>query len=177
MVPKLRLTGRNAQQSRCSLSHFKVRLRPNSLSIHIVFFSRSTTSLTAPSRWYLPARWKCRAHFTAFHHLICSWDDFRLKRWSRLFPCRSLKSFLNSPFYSLLQGQVGRPGNLNTSCLLPTNRMDTQHQITANDLAVTYWAHSNYSHEILATSVVLNFSWKVKKYCSGSQYRRTKTNY
>lgn len=181
MVPKLGSTGRNAQQSRCSLSHFKVSLRPNSSSIHIVFFSRSTVSLTAPSRSYLPARWKRRAHFTAFHLFICSREDVRLKRWSRLFPCRSLKSFQSSPFYCLLQGQAGPPGKpehqLHTDRLLPTKSTDTQQPITANNLAVTYCAHSNYSHEILVTSVAFNFSWKVKKHCSCSQYIRTKTNY
>lgn len=133
----IQFTDRNAQQPRWSPRHFQVSFRPISLSIHLIFFFRSTMS--APSRLHISARWKYWTHFTAFHWLICSWDDVRLKRWARLFSHGNLKFSLK------VLSSLCSKGNWDlqtwTSCTQTFSYLQTewtQHQTTANNPAVMY---------------------------------------
>lgn len=149
MVPKLWCTGRNAQQSRWSPSHFKVSLRPNSWSI----CPGSTTSLTAPSMFYL-----CAGRNTKHTSQPCTVSlafemTLSQKTQARLSCCRSLRSYSTVP--SPLCSKAGETQDTWTA---DTHRIPTackQQGHTAHELPVTHCAqqfhswnscHSNSAH-------------------------------
>lgn len=103
-------------------------------------------------------RQKYQTHFTAFHSLTCFWDDLRPKTGLRLFCCKSLRSSWAIPSLCLLQGR-GKPNTWTADA----HRMPTackQYGHTAHKLPVTHCVHSNSSHEILVTPIVLPFFLK-----------------
>lgn len=172
MVPKLWCTGRNAQQSRWSLSQFKVSLRPNSQSI----FSGSIMSLTTPSMFYLHAGRNTKPTSQPFTFSLV----FKMTLGWKHDPGSSVAEASGHPEHSLLLS-APRQGKTWT---VDAHRMSTackQYGHTAHDLPVTYWLHSNSSHEILVTPIVLMFCpeklWSIALAHTTEGLRQTTRNF
>lgn len=139
-------------------------------------FSGSTTSLTAPTMFYLHAGRNTKHTSQPFTVSLV----FKTTLGRKHDPGSSAAEASGHPEHSLLLS-APRQGETQDTWTVDAHRMSTacrQYGHTAHDPAVTYWVHTNSSHEILVTpTVLIFFSWKVMKHCSSSYYRRTKSNY
>lgn len=118
-------------------------------------FSGSTTSLTAPSMFYLHAGRNTKHTSQPFTVSLV----FKTTLGRKHDPGSSAAEASGHPEHSLLLS-APRQGETQDTWTVDAHRMSTackQYGHTAHDPAVTYWVHSNYSHEILVTPIVLIF--------------------